>query len=401
MNMQWHEFIFSEQRKHKLLRHFVFWASWWLFFLICFILFPNPKLAGNKVNPFNLIPGDHLVLKTSLLVLLYALACYPLIYFILPEIIKSKWLKATAYFLLLCSFLYAATWFLFWNVFSFIDSSSGSSKTNYSVKRFWPALNLGLMNFAKVAAAAAIIKYLKYWWLKQKESQRLEKEKINAELQLLKAQVHPDFLFKTLNNIYTHALSSSPRTSGMLLKLSDLLSYMLYECDRSTVPLEKEITMMKEYMQLEKIRYNDEPEIQVSIKGDLGGKSVAPFLLLPFIENSFNHCRQMTEQFWINMDIRMEGDNFSMKLTNGISESLADQSLLNTTNGLANVQKRLSLLYPGIHELKMTTEQEMFIVLLNIRLSDNAAIADEEEEIDVAITRNEKTTMPVLKYASE
>jgi len=396
--MQWHEFIFSEQRNYKLLRHFVFWTAWWLFFLFCFILFHNPN--GNKVNPFNLIPGDHLVLKTSLLVLLYALACYPLIYFILPEIIKSKWLKATAYFILLCSFLYAATWFLFWNVFSFIDSSSGSSKTNYSVARFWPALNLGLMNFAKVAAAAAIIKYLKYWWLKQKEGQRLEKEKINAELQLLKAQVHPDFLFKTLNNIYTHALSSSPRTSGMLLKLSDLLSYMLYECDDPLVPLEKEIAMMKEYMQLEKIRYNDEPEIQVSIKGELNGKSIAPFLLLPFIENSFTYCGQMTEQFWINMDIRMEENNFSMKLTNGISESLPDQSLLNT-NGLGNVQKRLSLLYPGNHELKMTTEQEMFIVLLNIRLIDNAEITSDEEEIDTVFTRNEKTTLPVLKYASD
>ena len=402
--MQWHEFIFSEQRKHWLFRHIVFWTAWWLFFLISFILFHDPTPTTpivNKVNPFNLVPRDHLLLKTSLLVLLYALACYPLIYFILPQIIKRKWLKATAYFLLLCSFLYVAAWFLFWNVFSFIDSSSGSSKTNYSVARFWPALNLGLMEFAKVAAVATIIKYLKYWWLKQKESQRLEKEKINAELQLLKAQVHPDFLFKTLNNIYTHALSSSPRTSGMLLKLSDLLSYMLYECDKPLVPLEKEIEMMKEYMQLEKIRYNDEPEIQVSIKGDLGGKSIAPFLFLPFIENSFNHCRQMTEQFWINMDIRMEGDNFSMKLTNGISENLADQSLLNTTNGLANVQKRLSLLYPGIHELKMTIEQEMFIVLLNIRLTDNAEIADEEDEIDLAITRNKITTVPVLKYASE
>src|SRR4030095_1890522 len=291
MNMQWHEFIFSEKRKHKLLRHLVFWVSWWLFFFICFILFNNMK--GNMVNPFNLAPGEHLILKTFLLVLLYTLACYPLIYFILPEIIKRKWLKGTAYFILLCSLLYVATYFLFWNVFSFIDSSSGSSKTNYSVKRFWPALNLGLMNFAKVAATAVIIKYLKYWWLKQKEGQRLEKEKINAELQLLKAQVHPDFLFKTLNNIYTHSLSSSPRTPGMLLKLSELLSYMLYECDGSVVPLDKEIEMMKEYMQLEKIRHNDEPEIEMSVKGDLKGKSIAPFLLLPFIENSFKHSGQM------------------------------------------------------------------------------------------------------------
>jgi len=385
MNMQWHEFIFSEQRKYKLLRHLVFWVSWWLFFFICFMLSPGGinnegKLIYNMINPFNLAPGDHLILKTFLLVLLYALACYPLIYFILPEIIKRKWLNATVYFALLCSILYLATYFLFWNGFSFIDSFSASSKTNYSVKRFWPAFNLGLMNFAKVAATAVIIKYLKYWWLKQKEGQRLEKEKINAELQLLKAQVHPDFLFRTLNNIYTHAVSSSPRTSGMLLKLSDLLSYMLYECDRPVVPLEKEIDMMKEYMQLEKIRHNDEPEIEINIKGELAGKNIAPFLLLPFIENSFKHSSQMTEQFWINMDIRVEGDQFSMKLTNGMSENIDNQPLPGS-NGLANVQKRLTLLYPGKHELKITSEQEMSIVLLTIELSGAQETLFEEESI--------------------
>ena len=90
----------------------------------------------------------------------------------------------------------------------------------------------------------------------------------------------------------------------------------------------------------------------------------------------------------------MEGDSFSMKLTNGIAEILPGQSLLNT-NGLANAQKRLSLLYPGIHELKMTTEQEMFIVLLNIRITDNSEIAMEEAEIDLAITGTEKTIMSV------
>jgi sensor histidine kinase YesM len=381
--MRLHEFIFSEEKKYKVLRHLAFWSSWWLYFLLCFFIFQQP-ISGN-MRPYYLAPGDHLPLKTFLLVLLFALACYPLMYFILPTIIKGKLLKATGYFVLLCTGLYLASHFLYWNIFSSIDSFYGSTRTKELLSRPWPAVNLGLMNFGKVAAAAAIIKYLKYWWLKEKESQRLEKEKINTELQLLKAQVHPDFLFKTLNNIYTHALSSSPRTSGMLLKLSDLLSYMLYECDRSTVPLEKEIAMMKEYMQLEKIRNNDEPEIQVNIKGELDGKRIAPFLLLPFIENSFTHCRQMTEQFWINMDIRMEGDNFSMKLTNGISENLLESSLLNS-NGLANVQKRLSLLYPGIHELRMTTEQEMFIVFLNIRLTDNAEIAVEEAETNFAIT---------------
>jgi sensor histidine kinase YesM len=397
--MRWHEFIFSEERKHKAMRHFAFWKSWWLYFLLCFFLFQQP-LSFGKINPFFLTPGNYLPLKSFLLVLLFALACYPLMYFILPKIIKGKWLQGTAYFMLLCSLLFIASYYLYWNVYSFIDSFGGSSKAIRPVSRFWPAINLGLMNFAKVAAAAAIIKYLKYWWLKQKESQRLEKEKINADLQLLKAQVHPDFLFKTLNNIYTHALSSSPRTSGMLLKLSDLLSYMLYECDRSLVPLEKEIAMMKEYMQLEKIRYNDDPEIQVNVKGELDGKSIAPFLLLPFIENSFSHCRQMTEQFWINLDIRVEGERFSMKLTNGISESMYDQPLV-ISNGLANVQKRLSLLYPDKYELKMTSEQEMCIVLLNIQLDDASVHSIEEEKINSMIIENEKTATTILKYASD
>ena len=158
--------------------------------------------------------------------------------------------------------------------------------------------------------------------------------------------------------------------------------------------------MMKEYMQLEKIRHNDEPEMEVNIKGDLNGQMIAPFLLLPFIENSFKHCGQMTEQFWINLDIRIEGKHFTMKLTNGISEQVDDQSLM-AANGLANVQKRLTLLYPDNHELKMTTEQEMFIVFLNISLDDVGINSLEEEEIISAVNENERTTNTILKYASD
>jgi sensor histidine kinase YesM len=380
------------------MRHLAFWASWWFYFLLCYFVIKQPIIGLGLKAPLFLTPGEHLPFKTFFLVLLYAFASYPLLYFILPKIIKGKWLKATASFILLCSLLFTASGFLYWQIFSSIDSLWGSSKSIPALSRSWPAINLGLMNFAKVAAAAVIIKYLKYWWLKQKEGQRLEKEKINAELQLLKAQVHPDFLFKTLNNIYTHAAEASPRTSGMLLKLSDLLSYMLYECERTLVPLEKEIAMMKEYMQLEKIRYNDEPEMEVTIKGDLNGQMIAPFLLLPFIENSFKHCGQMTEQFWINLDIRAEGNHFTMKLANGISEKLHEQIPL-AANGLANVQKRLILLYPGNHELRMTMEQEMYIVLLNIRLDDSGMAAYEEINSATAGKKEDMTT--ILKYATD
>jgi len=396
--MQWREFVFSEKKNLKILRHLSFWAAWWLYFLLCYYLLQHPFPANLKPSFYQVI-GDHLPLKIFLLVLLYTIASYPVIYLFLPPIIRGKWFKILPGILILFGFSFIASHLLYWNIFPWIDPSFESFRANNTLAHYWPAVSLGLINFIKVAAAAISIKYVKYWWLKQKESERLDREKASAELQLLKAQVHPDFLLKTLNNIYIHALSFSPRTPEMLLKLSDLLSYMLYECDRSLVPLEKEITMMKEYMQLEKIRHNDESEMEVNIKGDLTGRSIAPFLLLPFIENSFKHSSRMTEQFWINMDIRMEGDHFSMKLTNGISEKLHGHSL--ASNGLANVQKRLTLLYPDKHDLKIASEQEMLIVLLTIKLDGVKISAMEENDPNSAMFTSERQIQPVLNYASE
>ncbi len=374
--MRWHDFIFSEEKKIKVLRHFVFWSSWWLYFLLCFFLFQQP--ISGRLKPQYLTPGNHVLLKTFLLVSVYAIACYPLLYFILPKIIRGKWLIATGSFILLCVGLYFTSHYLYWVIFSTIDSSFGSTSVNQRLVRSWPAVNLGLMNFIKVATAAVIIKYLKYWWVKQKESQRLEKEKINTELQLLKAQIHPDFLFKTLNNIYIHAQSSSPRTSGMLLKLSDLLSYMLYECDKPLVPLDKEIAMMKEYMLLEKTGQNDKTEMEVNLKGNPNSQMIAPFILVPFIENSFKYSDAKTEQPWINMDISINGNAFTMKLANGLPPENNKEEPFSTTH-LINVKKRLSLLYPQQHELRISREQEMLIVLLKIELR---AIGMEEFEKD-------------------
>jgi LytS/YehU family sensor histidine kinase len=308
----------------------------------------------------------------------------------MPLIVKKRWFIVALMPLPIAGFLYLAAYILFWNFFPYIDSLAGSSTQKTIPTRFWPAVYLGLIAPLKIIASAVTIKYVKNWWLKKKESERLDREKVSAELQLLKAQVHPDFLLKTLSNIHAHALSSSPRTTSMLLKLSDLLSYMLYECDRPVVPLEREVSMMKEYMRLEKIRHDDKPEMEVNIKGQLTGQNIAPFLLLPFIENSFKHGSHMTEQFWINMDISLEDDHFSMKLTNGVPKKIDELSY--SSNGLANVQKRLALLYPGKYELKITSEQEMLIVLLNIQLDMNSINTSEDNGTNSFAIENEKST---------
>ena len=387
--MQWHEFVFSKKPADRLMRHSVFWVAWWLYFSLCQYLFQK-QFSGHEISYVTV--GSLLLLKTFLLVLMDAAACYIFIYFLLPQFIKGKWLKPLVNTLLLGIFMFGAAWFLYWTVFPFVDSLVSQYKENFYFTQFWPAVYFGLIDPLKVVAAAAIITYVKYWWMKQKESERLEREKVTAELQLLKAQIQPAFLFTALKNIYEFSLAASPRAPEMLLKLSDLLSYMLYECDEPLVPLEKEMEMMKGYMALEKIRLNNTIEMELTLKGDMSNKMIAPFLLLPFIENSFKQSSTPSEQAWINMDISIEGDTFIMKLANGI---LPDNNALQpvSEDGLANVKKRLSLIYPQKHELKINQHAEMMTVLLKIQLAETTHPLSHENEEALAI----ELTKPKLK----
>jgi len=367
--MQWHEFVFSKKLAYRLFRHSIFWVAWLIYFSLCQYLFVK-SLSGGPVHENSYVTvGSFLLLKTFLLVLMDAVGCYTFIYFLLPQFIKGKWLKPFVSTLLLSILMFGAAWFMYWSVFPFVDSLFGQYKANSYFTKFWPAVNLGLIDPLKVVAAAAIIKYVKYWWVKQKESERFEREKLTTELQLLKAQVQPAFLFTALNNIYVFSLAASPRAPEMLLKLSDLLSYMLYECNEALVPLDKEVEMMKGYMALEKIRLNDAIEMELSVKGSMGDKMIAPFLLLPFIENSFKQSSSVNEQVWMNMEISIDSDTFTMKLANGI---LPDTDALQAFSeyGLANVKKRLSLIYPQRHELKINQHSEMLTVLLKIQLTE-------------------------------
>jgi LytS/YehU family sensor histidine kinase len=146
---------------------------------------------------------------------------------------------------------------------------------------------------------------------------------------------------------------------------------MLYELDQPLVSLKKEIEMMKEYMTLEKIRLGDNLEMEIKTKGDLHDKMIAPFLILPFIENGFKHCSLMPDKCWIILEIEVEETYYLIKLVNGIIPEMAAQA--EHENGIANVQKRLNLLYPGKHELKIMAEQEMLVALLKIEFDPHPA----------------------------
>jgi sensor histidine kinase YesM len=153
----------------------------------------------------------------------------------------------------------------------------------------WSALREQLGSLPMLAGFAVMIKLTKRWWLNQKETEQLAREKTTAELQLLKAQIHPHFLFNTLNNIYYFTLTNSFRATEMIKTLSGMLYYILNECKQNLVPLDKEIKMIQDYMALEKLRYGEQMKMTVEIQEDHHGKLIAPLLLIPFVENSFKH----------------------------------------------------------------------------------------------------------------
>ena len=168
-----------------------------------------------------------------------------------------------------------------------------------------------------ISGIAVAIKLFKYWYVEKEAKQQAEKANLTSQLELLKSQVHPHFLFNTLNNLYSLTLERSADASALVLDLSGLLRYMLYECDSDRVPLARETDILKNYIKLEKIRYGGRLDISVSYSGDFDNKMIAPLLLLPFLENSFKHgASEQIDQCWISLDIAVSGDIFHMKLIN-------------------------------------------------------------------------------------
>jgi len=241
-----------------------------------------------------------------------------------------------------------------------------------------------LFNYPTVVGFALAIKLLKNWYLKQKEAAQAARENINAELQLLKAQVHPHFLFNTLNNIYSFIINDSPVATEAIKKLSTLLRYIIYDCNQPLVKLEKELTMIKGYIHLEKIRYGESFSMSLQIQGNAINKMICPLLLIPFLENSFKHgASQMLTHPWVSLDIVIEEQDLYFNLSNS-KPTLTAEKTVTKGLGLRNVKKRLAILYPGTHVLDITDEVMSFSVSLKVPLfkpNDPGSYRDGQEFI--------------------
>ncbi len=214
---------------------------------------------------------------------------------------------------------------------------------------------------------AFLIKFLKHWYRQRQETQDLIKGKLEAELKFLKTQLNPHFLFNTLNNLYALTLKKSDTAPELVLKLSDLMDYMLYECDTDRVPLEREVQFVKNYFEIEKLRYGDRLKVDIKVNGSLSNREIAPLLFLPFLENAFKHgISTDLDKSWIEFNLTVTETNIEMTLRNSKPKSPIELPK-NNGIGLQNVKRRLQLQY-GNTDYSLTTDSDStyFSVSLNL-----------------------------------
>jgi hypothetical protein len=362
--MEAYPFIFSNDISHRLKRHLLFWGFWWLAqaFLYSFahgwlrLSYPQ-ALEISMVDAFFYM-APHIFLS------------YSLMYYVIPRfVVKGKYMSAVgivALLVIVTGVMSAAI------SFYILDGARRSILGDLvpprrdNISSFFMSLMAGLRGGVTIGGVAAAIKLMKYWYAKQARNLELQKENIASQLQLLKAQIHPHFLFNTLNNVYAHAQVGSSSAPVLIVGLSDLLRYMLYECDRPLVPLDKELKMVEDYVLLERVRYGNKLDVAIQLSGNTRDAYIAPLLLLPFIENCFKHgASQMLDQPWVSLQIVIEGDEMKMKLLNGKAPGL---SVGGGGIGIANVVKRLEYMYPDKHQLVINNEDDVYIVNLRLQL---------------------------------
>jgi two-component system, LytTR family, sensor kinase len=202
----------------------------------------------------------------------------------------------------------------------------------------------------------------------QNERKALENAHLNAEVNFLKSQINPHFLFNTLNSIYSQAHNKSEHTEYSILKLSELLRYMLYESAELKVPLEKDIMYLNNYIDLQRMRLSSKVHIHYHVEGQFEENTIAPLLLITFIENAFKHGISYTRASVINIDIKIFEKTLTLLVSNPVTET---NSFTNGGVGLKNVARRLELLYAGNYLLDIIQNDHLHIVNLKINLTSD------------------------------
>ncbi|MCX6269059.1 MAG: histidine kinase [Bacteroidetes bacterium] len=202
------------------------------------------------------------------------------------------------------------------------------------------------------------------WFDTQKLKTELMLEKQSGELALLRSQINPHFLFNTLNNIYSLVYKKSEDAPEAVMKMSSIMRYMLYDATTDSVLLEKEIEYLKSFIELEKLRIRHKEFVELNISGNVEGRTIAPMLLIPFVENAFKHGSRSVTNPGIRINLTLEANKILFEVSNHVRKNTTITKDQVGGIGLTNIRRRLNLLYTGKHQLEISADEEMYHVKL-------------------------------------
>ncbi|MEP6746641.1 MAG: histidine kinase [Bacteroidota bacterium] len=365
--MSVHEFVFSEKTTIRVRRHLLFWAVFALHVFFFRFYVYNLKFLGQASIYLTRLEDLLFVLPVSLFIAYFS------IYFLLPRyLLKGKYVQLLGIVLLLAVMLVfisylASIWFnvkLAWDL--------PASRADI-VRQIDFTFNNGIVYPLAVSAFAIGIKMAKNFYVQQKQNTVLAIQKINAGVQMLKSQVHARFLFHSLKSIHEDLIAGTGKSPEMLLRLSELLSYILYESDKM-MPLEKELSLLDNYIGLEKISWGDQLVITSSSHVDAKGQLIEPLLLLPLAEYVFDSIdRHRLQQIFLQLATHTDNLLFYFNINvRGICAKEPDY--FNTSPHLLQVRKRLETQYAGKHRLNISNLEDGISISLVLETGNSSAI---------------------------
>ncbi len=212
---------------------------------------------------------------------------------------------------------------------------------------------------------AVFVRFTVDWFRNYKRQMELESQNLQSELALLRNQINPHFLFNTLNNIDSMVYKVAPQASDAIVKLSELMRYMLYDANADVVRLSQEIQHLCSFIDLQKMRLKNH-DVHLSVNVETDQLKVAPMLFIPFVENAFKHGHWSEDTFSVQVNLSGSAEELVFKTTNQYDPAKVDHKDKAGGIGLSNVRRRLELLYPDRHSLEITRENGQFVVELRL-----------------------------------
>ncbi|MEO7046889.1 MAG: histidine kinase [Ferruginibacter sp.] len=348
----------------RILLHTIFWLLY-LFQDVLLIYFLN-------TTRFNLSPRVDLILAIEncfVILLPKLLFTYFMLYVTVEKIekigVQKKGIVYSIIALVVSLFLYRAL-----SIYFVDPQVNGLTNT---LPFFYPlGFLVGLMDIGFASGAAIAVKQVRLQLTGKEKEKNLIRGKLETELKYLRYQIHPHFLFNTLNNIYGLSRKKSERTSEVVMKLSKLLRFMLYETVKTSINIGDEIKMLDDYIELERIRYDGRLTINFRREIDSESEQISPLLLLPFVENAFKHgASESRFESYIHIDMKLEHNVLHFYIEN--TKENNQQSDVCEKIGLKNVKRQLELMYKD-YEMHVKNELSLFKVFLTINLKSNAEV---------------------------